>query len=220
MVFGPGMTAKPRRPRGRRMLIAASIVTRIGELTEVAEAIRVRRAHRMLIPQPIGNEHMRALAEAAMLSASCFNNQPWNFVFCSSKESLDGIKNALPKGNAWATRASAIIIVASKAEDDCRLSDRREYHLFDCGLAVGQLLLRATDLGFVAHPIAGYDPGKVRLAAGIPDEYIVVALIVCGYHGTDDSLLSNQQRESEKSRPARKALGDNFHRDRWGAPFG
>ncbi|MDH3365181.1 MAG: nitroreductase family protein [Thermoplasmata archaeon] len=187
---------------------------------EVAEAIRRRRAFRALDSQPIDRGSVSALIDAVMLSASCFNNQPWNLVFCSSEESLRGIRTALPKGNAWATKSPLIIVAASKEEEDCQLSDRRNYHLFDCGLAIGQMLLRATELGFVAHPIAGYDPSKVREVLGIPDDRIIITLVICGFHGQDDTLLSDKQREAERERPRRKAIGENFHSNKWGAPFG
>ncbi|UCE45776.1 MAG: nitroreductase family protein [Methanobacteriota archaeon] len=186
---------------------------------EVVEAIKRRRALRTLDSRPLESGTEVALIEAARLSASCFNNQPWNFIFCSNEDSLAKVKEALPRGNAWATRAPLIIVVASKAENDCQLSDRRDYHLFDCGLAVGQMLLRATELGFIAHPIAGFDPSKVRNALGVPDGHIIIALVICGYRGQDDTLLSDKQKASEAERPERKKTGENFNRDWWGTPF-
>ena len=186
---------------------------------DVLEAIRKRRALRTLDSKPIEAGHVDSLVEATMLSASCFNNQPWRLIFCTAEGSLDAVKAALPRGNAWATRSSLIVVVAAKPEDDCQLSDRRDYYSFDCGLAIGQMLLRATELGFVAHPIAGYDPSKIRTATDLPDDYVVVALVVCGYHGPDDSLLSDKQREAEGERPERRPVGDNFFSDSWGNPW-
>jgi glutaredoxin-dependent peroxiredoxin len=186
---------------------------------EVDEAIRKRRALRSLDPRPIEEEKMMALVEAARLSASCFNNQPWRFIFCKSPETLSVLRSALPKGNAWANRAPLIIVVSAKEKDDCQLSDGRDYYLFDCGLSVGQMVLRATELGFVAHPIAGYDSSKVKSTLGIPADHVTITLIICGYHGSDDSLLSDKQKASESSRPERKPLTDNFFKDAWGRPF-
>jgi nitroreductase len=187
---------------------------------EVAEAVEARRARRVLSERVIEGEKRKVLAEAVRLSASCFNNQPWRLVFCTDGGSLDAVKAALSKGNAWATRAPLIVVVAARAADDCQLSDHREYSLFDCGLAVGQMVLQATEVGLIAHPIAGYDPVKVKVALGIPDDHVVITLVICGYPGTDDSLLSDKQREAELHRPDRKQIGDNIYQDRWGAPFG
>ncbi len=183
---------------------------------EVAEAVDVRRARRVLSERAVEDEKVVALAEAARLSASCFNNQPWRLVFCRGKDALDAVKGALSKGNAWATRSPLIMVVAARPADDCQLSDRRDYFLFDCGLAIGQMELAATAMGLIAHPIAGYDPLKVKAALGIPEDHTVITLVICGYPGTDDSLLSDKQREAEKSRPERKSKGENFFEDRWG----
>lgn len=186
---------------------------------DVAEAIRQRRAKRALQDKAIEKEKVDALVEAARLSASCFNNQPWRLVFAMRKQSLDAVKGALAKGNVWATRAPLIVVVAAKEPDDCQLSDRRNYFLFDCGLAIGQLELRATELGLIAHPIAGYDPVRVKESLDIPEEYIVITLVICGYPGGDDSLLSDKQKDIEKTRPERKAIGDNIFSDEWGKPY-
>jgi nitroreductase len=156
---------------------------------EVAEAVEVRRARRVLSDRSIEDDKVRTLLRAANLSASCFNNQPWRLVFCTSQESLGAVKAALAKGNAWATRAPLIVAVAAK------------------------------ELGLIAHPIAGYDPAKVRAALGIPEEYIVIALVICAYPGTDDSLLSDKQKEAERQRPERKPQGENMFVGRWGSPL-
>lgn len=183
---------------------------------DVADAVRARRARRVLSETPVDDEAVRSLVEAARLSASCFNNQPWRLIFCRGPGPLSSLRSALSKGNAWATKATLLIAVAAKQEDDCRLSDGRDYYLFDCGLAIGQLVLRATELGLVAHPIAGYDPVRVKQALGIPEGYTVITLVVCGYPGSDDSLLSDKQKEAESSRPERKPLAENFQVDAWG----
>lgn len=186
---------------------------------DVVDAVRARRAKRVLSSKHIEDAEMMSMVEAARLSASCFNNQPWRMVFCRGGQALAAVKDALAKGNAWATRADTIVVVAARGPDDCQLSDRRDYFGFDCGLAVGQMLLRATELGIVAHPIAGYEPAKVRAVLGIPDDYVIVTLVICGYLGTDDSLLSEKQRGWEAARPERKPVGENFFVDRWGQPL-
>lgn len=186
---------------------------------DVAEAIQARRARRSISDRPVEDEKVRELVEAVRLAPSCFNNQPWRAVVCRSAESLQVVRAALSRGNVWATRAPVIMVVAARAEDDCRLSDGRDYYLFSTGLGIGQMLLRATELGLIAHPIAGYDPVRVKAALGIPDEFVVIALVVIGYPGDDTSLLSDKQKEAEAVRPERKPVGENFFLDRWGTPL-
>lgn len=176
------------------------------------EAIETRRAYRSLAPTTISNDMVFELAHAASLAPSCYNNQPWRFVFVYDPDKLDELKEALAKGNEWALKASMIIVVFSKENDDCVLKNRI-YHQFDTGLATALLLLKATELGLVAHPIAGYDEGTVKKVCAIPDEFTVITLIIVGKKDTtihDD--LTDWQKESEKSRPPRKPLEDfAFH---------
>lgn len=180
---------------------------------DVSTAIKTRRAYRSLAPVEIDQEMIKEMAEAAALAASCFNKQPWHFVFVYEKEALEKMHGTLSKGNEWAYDASMIIAVAGKKDDDCVMKDGREYFLFDIGLAAAHLILRATELGLVAHPIAGFDPIKVREILEIPNEMTVITLINVGKHSEQVSpRLNPDQAKGEKERPARKPLNEfAFH---------
>jgi len=171
---------------------------------DVIKAITTRRAYRSLVPMTITEDLVRDLARSAQLSPTCFNNQPARFVFVDNPGKLKLMHQALSGGNAWAKDGSLIIAVFSKAEDDCIIRDRK-YHQFDVGMSVAFLILRATELGLVAHPIAGFSPKKTREILGIPDEYKVITLVIVGQHAEKISpVLSEKQVKWEKSRPRRK----------------
>jgi nitroreductase len=175
---------------------------------DVFHAIEERRAYRSLGPVEITEDLIRDLAEHAQLAPSCFNNQPWRFVFVYDPDSLKEMHVALSSGNVWAQTSSMIIAVFSKQEDDCIIRDRL-YHQFDVGLAVGFLVLRATELGLVAHPIAGFSPKKTGEILDIPEEYKVITLIIVGKHAeTISPVLSEKQIEAEKHRPERKSTDE------------
>lgn len=183
---------------------------------DVLKAIEERRAYRSLEPVKITEDLIRDLARSAQLAPSCFNNQPCRFVFVYEPGMLENMHAALSKGNEWAYSTSMIIAVFSRREDDCIIKDR-EYHQFDCGLAAGFLILRATELGLVAHPIAGYSPKKTREILGIPEDYKVITLIMVGKKSQSISpVLSEKQIEWEKERPKREAFEEiaslNFYR--------
>lgn len=186
---------------------------------EVVDAIRTRRAKRALSDRPVEDEKIEALVEAARLSASCNNNQPWRVVVAKGSDSLKAVKECLTRGNVWATRAPVILVVSARPQDDCRQNDNRDYYLFSTGLAIGQLVLRATELGLIAHPIAGYDPLKAKQVLGIPEEYVVITFVIVGYYSGDMSLMSETQKALEPNRPERKPIGENFFLDRWGSPY-
>ncbi|MFH1447509.1 MAG: nitroreductase family protein [Candidatus Micrarchaeota archaeon] len=169
---------------------------------ELEKTIQERRSYRSLEPAEITNELVRELASAASLAPSCYNNQPWRFVFIYDAEMLGKIRETLSKGNEWARKGSMIIAVIGKKEDDCVIGERT-YYQFDIGMATGFLLLKATELGLVAHPIAGYSPKKVRVVLGVPGEFEVITLLIVGKKHEGLEGLSEQQVENEKTRPER-----------------
>lgn len=106
-----------------------------------------------------------------------------------------------------------IIAVFSKPELDCIIKERK-YYFFDTGMATAAIILRATELGLVAHPIAGFSPKKTRAILNIPDDMEVITLVIVGMHSDSISpVLSEKQIAAEKKRPARKALGEFVHRN-------
>ena len=173
---------------------------------DVKHAIFTRRAYRSLEPVEITEELVRDLAESARLAPSCNNNQPWRFVFAYDPEVLKKVHGAMSRGNKWVQAASMIIAVFSREDLDCRIKGR-DYYLFDTGMATAFLILRATELGLVAHPIAGYDEGAVKEILGIPEDMQVITLVNVGKRSeTIGPLLSDKQVEREKKRPERIPL--------------
>jgi nitroreductase len=176
---------------------------------DVKEAIEYRRAYRSLEPVEITNELVLDLAKNAGLAPSCYNKQPWRFVFVYDTKVLKKLSAAMSKGNNWTQQASMIIAVFSQKDLDCIVKDR-EYYLFDTGIAAGFLILRATELGLVVHPIAGYDEEMVKEILGIPEHMRVITLIIAGKKSDQVSpLLSEKMVEAEKQRPHRLKF-ENF----------
>jgi nitroreductase len=185
---------------------------------DVTRAIHERRAFRSLDPAEVGEALARDLAAHAQLAPTCNNNQPARFVFAWEPGPLAAVKDALNKGNAWARAASMIVAVLSEREMDCLIRDR-EYWLFDTGMQTALLILRATELGLVAHPIAGFKPELVRAALGIPETLTVEALVIVGRHSaTISPVLSESQVRNELKRPERLPLEEVAYFNRYSGP--
>jgi len=175
---------------------------------DVKEAIKKRRAYRSFKPVKITKNLINDLAECAQITASCFNSQPWRFIFVYNPKILEKMHDVFSTGNKWAHKASMIIVVLGRKEDDCVIHDR-VYYRFDIGMATSAMIMRATELGLVAHPIAGYSPKKTRKILEIPDEYDVITLVIVGKKSKKiSSLLSEKQIEAEKKRPKRISIKD------------
>ncbi|OHD56563.1 MAG: nitroreductase [Spirochaetes bacterium GWF1_51_8] len=182
---------------------------------DVRKAIDTRRAVRSLVPVKIDRKTIDDLAECASLAPSCNNFQPWRFVFVTDPAQLEKVFGSLNKGNEWVRKASMVIGVFSKEEFDCNIKERH-YFLFDTGMAAGFILLRATELGLIAHPIAGFDEDKAKEAMGIPPEFRLITLINVGVHTpVIDPILSDNQKLAETQRPPRKDLSEMVFYDRF-----
>jgi len=71
-------------------------------------------------------------------------------------------------------------------------------------MAVAQMVLRATELGLVAHPIAGFKEGKVKEILNIPEEMTVITLVNVGRKREGmRPELSEAQVAAEQERPER-----------------
>jgi nitroreductase len=182
---------------------------------DVKEAIKRRRAYRSLDPVEITRDLINDLAECAQITASCFNNQPWRYIFIHDNKMLEKMHEALSSGNEWVHKASMIIVVLGKQEDDCVINNRI-YYRYDIGMATGAMILRATELGLVAHPIAGYSPKKTREILGIPDDIDVITLVIVGKHSDKiNPVLSEKQIRDEKDRPKRKEIDEFVYINRY-----
>lgn len=181
----------------------------------VKDVIKNRRAYRALKKVEITEELINDLVDSAQLSASCYNYQPWNFVFVYEQEMLNKVFATLSEGNSWAKSASLIIAVFSKKELDCVIGKSRDYYLFDTGMATAYMILRGTELGLVLHPIAGYKHSKVKEVLEIPEEMTVITLIIVGKKEKDLGSLTEKQQLSEKNRPPRKTHAEFVHHNKY-----
>ena len=170
--------------------------------------ISARRAYRSLKRVTVDEGMIHDLASHAQLAPSCFNKQPWRFIFVTDPEVLSDLAPAISQGNAWTQQASMIIAVFSQPELDCVIKER-EYYSFDTGMAAAFLILRATEMGLVAHPIAGFDEEQTKQILNIPADNKLITLLIVGQKAdTINPALNEKMVESEKKRPPRFPLSD------------
>lgn len=177
----------------------------------VKETIEKRRAYRSLDPVEISKELIEDLAEVASIAPSCGNKQPWRYVFVHDKKVLNELFTVLSEGNKWVEKASMIIGVFSKPESDCMIGERH-YYLFDTGMATAFIILRATELGLVAHPIAGFKETQAKEILDIPRDMRLITLVIIGKRSKEvNPVLSESMKLGEKQRPPRIPLDKFIH---------
>jgi nitroreductase len=181
------------------------------------DLLKRRWSPRAFSEQPVGPDMLLTLLEAARWAPSSSNEQPWRFVVATREEpaDYDRLLACLLEGNRkWAYRAPVLILSVARVdfEEDGR-PNRHAFH--DVGLATENLLLQATALGLVAHPMAGFDIEKARADLKIPSGYEPVAMIAVGYPGELNVLPDYLQQRELKPRE-RKPLPEIAFSGQWG----
>lgn len=185
-------------------------------MADLLKEINNRRAFRAIDnTKTVSNDVIQRLMTSATYAPSCFNSQPWRFMVVNNEPQLGQLKESLSSGNYWAKQAPVIIVIATKPELDAKLSDNREYALYGCGIAAGNLMLQAVKEGLYAHPMAGYDPLVVKKSFNIPDDFIVINLIAVGYPGSIEGL-SEKHQTAETSERNRKPEEEVICYNTWG----
>lgn len=181
---------------------------------ETLEAIRKRcslKAH--LSGRAIEPEMINTVLGAACLAPSARNMQPWRFVVVQGSKEVENLVQAAFSGpGTVVAQAPVVLVVCSRPEDDVVI-DGKEYYLFDVGLAVGNVLLAATDLGLVTHPMASFDETEVKRALHIPEDFRVVIVTPLAYPLEDSYDQAAEERIGQRTR---KGLKEVAYLNRWG----
>ena len=148
---------------------------------------------------------LASLFEAARWSPSCFNEQPWLFVYGAAGDDdagRDQVFDLLVEGNqAWAKRAPVLGVVFAKRTFTGNGKPNR-WAGFDSGLASMALTLQAQELGLSVHFMGGFDAGGAAEALGLDgNDWEPMAAFAIGYQG-DKSVLPEglQEREAPSGR--------------------
>jgi nitroreductase len=166
---------------------------------DVFEAVRTVLAVRRYQDRPLPEDALRRIVEAAHLTASSRNLQPWHFVIVQDRETLRKLGDLAPTGPYTAQAAAAIVVVV----------DRSRFAISDASRAVQSMVLTAWDQGIGSNWVGFNNLENVKPVLGIPDDLDVLAIVPLGY--PSDTL--------GKGKKQRKPLGEIVSRERFGQPF-
>lgn len=164
-----------------------------------------RWSPRAFTAEPIPEAQLMTVLEAARWAPSCFNAQPWRFLY-ARRETPDWdrfVRLLTPDNQAWARNASALVVVVSNtlmknpAGGDEWVPSYT--HSFDAGAAWAQLGLQCTLAGLRAHGIIGLDMVRTRAELNVPDHYRIEAAIAIGRQASIDTLDDDLQKKEHPS---------------------
>jgi len=159
------------------------------------ELINTRRSIRKYTNEPVHDDYLIKLLEAAMNAPTARNLQDWKFIVIKNKELQKKIAEALPNTHMSAHAAACIVVLGDKT-----IQPKDEYIYVDCGAAIQNLLLEAHSLGLGCCWCA-IGPNEDRIIPlkellNIADHLIPVANIAIGW--PDETKEENYRYDENK----------------------
>jgi nitroreductase len=167
---------------------------------DVFEAVRTVLAVRAYDERPVPPDVVRRIAEAARLTASSMNRQPWHFVVVTDRDTLRRLGEAVTTGPYIADAPLAVAVAVERGS---------RFAVSDASRAIQSMILTAAEEGLGSNWAGFGGLDKVRSLLGIPDQYDVLAVVPFGY-GT-------QHRAAGKKN--RKPLSEVVSKERFGQPL-
>jgi len=147
----------------------------------VLEVIKKRRSIRRYKEDPIPEDIIVRVLEAARWAPSGKNLQPWKFILVREialKERL-----AAASVGQYFMAEAPIVIVACGFPDDCysRMGRYMKSWPVDVAIALEHLILQAQEEGLGTCWIGSFEEEEVKAILGIPENVKVLALTPLGY---------------------------------------
>lgn len=148
------------------------------------ETVAARHSVREFDPaQPVPEEWIQRLLEAAIAAPSAGNRQPWHFVVVRNAPARTCLA-AAAYGQTFVANAPVVIVVCAEPERSAARYGYRGkmlYCLQDTAAAAAYLLLAATALGLGACWVGAFDETEVARCLDLSPALRPVALIPIGF---------------------------------------
>ena len=165
-----------------------------------------RQSCRSFSDKPVEHEKLVQIVEAARLSPSGCNGQPWSFVVVESPEAVAQVAEAGQQlgSNGFLSKAQAFIVVLEEhavlMPGIRKLVYSQYFAKGDMGAATVSACYAAADLGVGSCVIGIYDREKIAKALNIPADKQFGALIAIGYPADDKIRTKIRKNMDEVSR--------------------
>ena len=165
------------------------------------ETIAARHSVRGYKPDPVPEELLDKVLEAARRAPTAANRQPFRLVVVRTEGREEELARVY--GRPWFTQAPLVIAVVAVPGEAWRRMDDKPYDEVDATIAMDHLILAAASLGLGTCWIAAFDPAAAREVLGLPDDVEPVAFTPLGW--PDKAPASTDRRP----------LDELVKRERW-----
>ncbi len=165
------------------------------------ELVRQRYSVRAYKPDPVPEDRLQQVLEAARLAPTAANRQPFQIIVVHTAGREAELKRIY--NHDWFVQAPLVICACGVLSQTWVRRDGKNYNDVDVAIAMDHLILAAADLGLGACWIAAFDPAAARQVLGLPGGVEPVAFTPLGYPA---------DRPAPK---ARKPLSELVRYERW-----
>jgi len=154
---------------------------------DTIEAIKTRRSIRSFKPEPVPQESIIRILEAARWAPSWKNSQCTRLVVITDARIKEEISGTLTGNRAFNGVRSAPVLIAVCAKmgesgygASGPATEKGDWYMFDCGLAVENILLSAWSLGLGSVIIGFFNTPAAARIINLPRDFALVNLIAVG----------------------------------------
>ena len=166
----------------------------------VYTTIKRKRAVRKFLDQPLRDEEIRRILNAARLAQSSKNMQAWNFIAVTRKQTLKNLSEC----GQWAGHIAGAALAVAIITPDPNL---RFNVMFDAGQAAANMQLAAWELGIGSCLATIYDHERARKLLGFPEDLHIRIAISFGYPA--------ETAPRPARRTGRRPYKDVVHLEQW-----
>jgi len=143
----------------------------------IREVFEKRKSIRKFTGEPITEDQIKTIMEAAQIAPSASNMQPYKFIVIKDDETKRNFRKiAVPQ--RFVQKAAVIFVALGNKERDY-------WYKVDIGIAVQQMALQTAELGLGSCWIGAFERDKVRELLKVPDDWEIVALLPVGVPAQD-----------------------------------
>lgn len=146
---------------------------------EFEELIRARYSVREYKPDPVEDEKLARVLEAARLAPTAANRQPFQLIVVHTQGKQDELRRIY--GREWFSQAPIVICACGVPRLGWVREDQRRYLDVDVAIAMDHLILAAANLGLGTCWIAAFNAKAAREILQLPGEVEPLIFTPLGY---------------------------------------
>ena len=157
---------------------------------EYFDVIQTRYSVRSYTKDPVPEEILNKILEAARLAPTACNRQAFKVVIIHTEGKAAELKR-IYKGD-WFAQAPLILGVFSIPEKSWVRADNKNYSDVDAAIVMDHIILAATALGLGTCWIGAFDSKAAKEILGLGKEYEPVAFTPLGYANTTELIKTRK----------------------------